>query len=64
MSDYIRHIIEIEKVKKECDRLMMEKIKKYEAIIDELKADLARAREDQQYDNMVHQKELETMRKK
>ena len=26
MSDYIQHIIEIEKVKKECDRLMMEKI--------------------------------------
>jgi len=64
MSDYIRHIIEIEKVKKECDRLMMEKVKKYEAIIDELKAELARAKEDHQYDNLVHQQELEAMRKK
>jgi len=64
MSDYIRHIIEIEKVKKECDRLMMEKVKKYESIIDELKAELARAKEDHQYDNLVHQQELEAMRKK
>ena len=64
MSDYIRHIIEIEKVKKECDRLMTEKVKKYEAIIDELKAELARAKEDHQYDNLVHQQELEAMRKK
>ena len=27
-----------------------------------LKADLARAKEDHQYDNLVHQKELETLR--
>jgi len=63
MSDYIQHIIEIEKVKKECDRLMMEKIKKYETIIEELKAELARAKEDHQYDNLVHQKELEDLKK-
>ena len=64
MSDYIQHIIEIEKVKKECDRLMMEKIKKYETIIEELKAELARAKEDHQYDNLVHQKELDRLLKK
>ena len=29
-----------------------------------LKADLARAKEDHQYDNLVHQKELESLRKK
>jgi len=32
--------------------------------IEELKADLARAKEDHQFDNLVHQKELENMRKK
>jgi len=29
-----------------------------------LKADLARAKEDHQYDNLVHKKELESLRKK
>ena len=32
--------------------------------VEELKADLARAKEDHQYDNLVHQKELESLRKK
>ena len=32
--------------------------------IEELKADLARAKEDHQFDNLVHQKELESLRKK
>ena len=32
--------------------------------IEQLKADLARAKEDHQYDNLVHQKELEDLRKK
>jgi len=31
--------------------------------VEELKADLARAREDHQFDNMVHQKELAKMNK-
>ena len=30
--------------------------------IEELKAELARAKEDHQYDNLVHQKELESLR--
>ena len=30
--------------------------------VEELKAELARAKEDHQYDNLVHQKELETLR--
>ena len=34
------------------------------AEIEKLKADLARAKEDHQYDNLVHQKELEDLRKK
>ena len=37
MSDYIKHIIEIEKIKKEADKLMMNKISKYEKEIKELK---------------------------
>ena len=32
--------------------------------VEELKSDLARAKEDHQYDNLVHQKELECLRKK
>ena len=43
-----------------------EKKKRQEAEkeIEQLKADLARAKEDHQYDNLVHQKELEDLRKK
>jgi len=32
--------------------------------IEKLKADMARAKEDHQYDNLVHQKELEDLSKK
>ena len=64
MSEYLKHVLEIEKVKKECDRLMAEKIDKYESIIYQLKKDLAMEKEEHQYDNMVHEKELEQMRKK
>ena len=32
--------------------------------VEELKADMARAKEDHQYDNLVHQKELEDLGKK
>ena len=32
--------------------------------VEELKTDLARVKEDHQYDNLVHQKELESLRKK
>ena len=32
--------------------------------LEELKAELARAKEDHQYDNLVHQKELESLGKK
>ena len=34
------------------------------AELEKLKADLARAKEDHQYDNLVHQNELESLRKK
>jgi len=37
---------------------------KYQRENEKLKADLARAKEDHQYDNLVHQNELESLRKK
>ena len=46
MSDYIKHIIEIEKVKKEADKLMLNKISKYEKEITELKKELQEVKED------------------
>ena len=36
---------------------------KYQRENEKIKADLARAKEDHQYDNLVHQKELESLRK-
>ena len=35
---------------------------KYQRAENDLKAELARAKEDHQYDNLVHQKELESLR--
>ena len=37
---------------------------KYQREANKLKADLARAKEDHQYDNLVHQKELDRLLKK
>ena len=37
--------------------------KLHQELIEELKSELARAKEDHQYDNLVHQKELESLRK-
>ena len=37
---------------------------KYQREDNQLKAELARVKEDHQYDNLVHQKELEDLRKK
>jgi len=37
---------------------------KYQRENEKLKADLARAKEDHQYDNLVHQNELKSLRKK
>ena len=46
MSDYIKHIIEIEKIKKEADELMMNKISKYEKEIANLKKELQEVKDD------------------
>mgnify|MGYP003141698619 CR=1 FL=1 len=55
---------EIERVKKEADQLMINKIIKYEREINRLKAELALAKEDHQYDNLVHEQELKELNKK
>ena len=46
MSDYIKHILGIEKIKKEADALMMNKISKYEKEITELKKEICELRQD------------------
>ena len=38
--------------------------KLHQELNEKLKADLVRAKEDHQFDNLVHQKELESLRKK
>ena len=58
---------ELEGKCREAGRAMIELNVKYEGSlkqVEELKADLARSKEDHQYDNIVHQKELESLRKK
>ena len=41
---------------------LTKQIEDLKAKIESLKAELARAREDHQYDNLVHEKELESLR--
>ena len=56
MFDEIGCVDELKKLKKENKKLTDK--------VEELKADLARAKEDHQYDNLVHQNELKSLRKK
>ncbi len=46
MIDYIQHILEIEEVKKEADKLMIAKVTKYENEIAELKKELQEVKDD------------------
>ena len=46
MSEYIKHILGIEKIKKEADKLMMNKISKYEKEIADLKKELQEVKDD------------------
>ena len=52
------------KLKRVKDEGVGDKMKKAEKEIDQLKADLARAKEDHQFDNLIHAKELKEIRKK
>ena len=51
MSEYMKHVLEIEKVKKEADELMMKKIEHYEK-------ELALVREQAQIDIMTLEKRV------
>jgi len=44
------------------EKKLEEMVRLLELEVEKLKAELARAKEDHQYDNLVHQKELETLR--
>jgi len=46
MIEYIQHILEIEEVKKEADKLMVAKVTKYENEIAELKKELKEVKDD------------------
>ena len=51
MSEYMKHVIEIEKVKKEADELMMKKIDHYEK-------EIALVREDAQIERLKQDKRI------
>ena len=46
MISYVQHILEIEEVKKEADKLMVAKVTKYENEIAELKKELKEVKDD------------------
>ena len=58
MIDYVQHVLEIEEVKKEADKLMMAKITKYENEIAELKKELKEVKKD----NKILAKQIEDIR--
>ena len=58
MIDYVQHILEIEEVKKEHDKLMIAKVTKYEDEIAELKKELQEVKED----NKILAKQIEDNR--
>jgi len=58
MIEYIQHILEIEEVKKEADKLMVAKVTKYENEIAELKKELKEVKED----NKILAKQVENNR--
>ena len=55
MIDYIQHILKIEEVKKEADKLMIAKVTKYENEIAKLKKELQEVKED----NKILAKQIE-----
>ena len=55
MIEYIQHILEIEEVKKEADKLMIAKVTKYEDEIAELKKELQEVKDD----NKILAKQIE-----
>ena len=58
MISYVQHILEIEEVKKEADKLMIAKVTKYENEIAELKKELQEVKKD----NKILAKQIEDIR--
>ena len=58
MISYVQHVLEIEEVKKESDKLMMAKVTKYEDKIAELKKELQEVKKD----NKILAKQIEDSR--
>ena len=63
MSDYIKHILGIEKIKKEADALMMNKISKYEKEITKLKKEICELRQDNRKLSQQIEDSIDRMRK-
>jgi len=53
---------DMKRIKAQAD--LVTRVEDLQKEVEELKAELARAKEDHQYDNMVHERELESLRKK
>ena len=64
LEERIEQLLKQKEILKSACKKASETIKTLQKEVEELKADLARAKEDHQYDNLVHQKELEDLRKK
>ena len=63
MSEYIKHILGIEEIKKEADALMMNKISKYEKEITELKKEICELRQDNRKLSQQIEDSIDRMRK-
>ena len=63
MSEYIKHILGIEKIKKEADALMMNKISKYEKEIANLKKEICELRQDNRKLSQQIEDSIDRMRK-
>ena len=63
MSEYIKHILGIEKIKKEADTLMLNKISKYEKEIADLKKEICELRQDNRKLSKQVEDSIDRMRK-
>ena len=64
LEERIEQLLKQKEILKSACKNAGETIKTLQKEVEELKANLARAREDHQYDNLVHQNELDSLRKK
>ena len=64
LEERIEQLLKQKEILKSACKKAGETIKTLQKEVEELKAELARAKEDHQYDNLVHQNELKSLRKK